>query len=306
MTDGLRPHEPGTFPFGNRLALDIACGLRRHGVGPVPSPLAMYRFLLRPRWIAFHLLVVAGVVSMISLGFWQLRRLDQRQEFNAQVTSRIDLPAVALDELVTPGGDPDAVEWRSVEVRGRYLPEEELVVVNRSQAGRAGDMTVTPMQLDDGQILLVERGFVPLGAVGGPPPDGDVAVLGRLRASQERRRGGLTDPATGDLTEAQRLDIERLAPQLPGPVVPMYVELVDSIPAPAGDGPEPTIVPELDEGPHLSYAVQWFIFSVAVGVGWVLAVRRSTVTRQVNATGSPPVDDASATADAGTVSSSSR
>lgn len=263
----------------------------------------MYRFLLRPRWIAFHLIVVAGVVLMINLGFWQLRRLDQRQEFNAQVTSRIDVPAVALDELVT--SDPDAVEWRSVEVHGTYLPNEELVVVNRSQAGRAGDMTVTPMQLDDGRILLVERGFVPLGAAGEPPPAGDVAVLGRLRPSQERRRGGLTDAATGDLTQAQRLDIERLAPQLPGPVVPMYIELVGSIPAPTGGYPERVTVPDLDEGPHLSYAVQWFIFAVAVAVGWVLAVRRSAATRRFSAAGSPPTDAASARADVGTASPSS-
>jgi cytochrome oxidase assembly protein ShyY1 len=265
----------------------------------------MYRFLLRPRWIGFHLLVVGGIVLMISLGFWQLRRWDQRKEFNAQVTSRIDLAAVPLDELVAAGADPDAVEWRAVEARGTYLPDEQVVVVNRSQGGRAGDMIVTPLELADGRILLVERGFVPLGAAAGPPPDGDVAVLGRLRPSQERRRGGLSDPATGDLTEVQRLDIERLTSQLPGPVVPMYVELVDAVPAPTDGDPEPVAAPELDEGPHLSYAVQWFIFATCVAGGWVLAVRRSIATRRVTTADSPPAVAEVATADAGTASSSS-
>ena len=77
----------------------------------------MYRFLFSPRWIGFHLLVIVGIVLMINLGFWQLRRLDERQAFNAQVTSRIDLPPTPLDDVLT-GADPDDLEWRSVEATG--------------------------------------------------------------------------------------------------------------------------------------------------------------------------------------------
>ena len=147
------------------------------------------------------------------------------------------------------------------------------------RAGRAGDLVVTPLELDDGRILLVERGFVPLDTDSAAAPSGDVEIVGRLRPSQERRRGQLSDPAEGDLTAVQRIDIDRLAGQLPGPVVPMYVELVSSTPAETGPFPEPIEVPELDEGPHLSYAVQWFIFAVCVAVGWVLAVRHSLRSR---------------------------
>src|SRR5688572_16884536 len=104
----------------------------------------MYRFLLRPRWIAFTLVVVLAIVVMVNLGFWQLRRLDERQMFNEAVAARIDQAPVPLDELIPPGaavGDLElrAVEWRPVEASGRYLPEEEFLVVNRSQGGRAGD-----------------------------------------------------------------------------------------------------------------------------------------------------------------------
>ncbi len=248
----------------------------------------MYRFLLTPRWIAFHLLVIAGIVLMINLGFWQLRRLDERQAFNAQVAARIDVPPASLDDVLT-GADPDDVEWRSVVATGTYLPEEELRVVNRSQGGFAGDIVVTPLQLEDGRILFVERGFVPLAAEAASPPSGPVEVIGRLRPSQERRRGQLSDPSTGELTEVQRLDVERLAGQVPGQPVPMYVELTSSEPVEAGPYPQPLTVPELGEGPHLSYAVQWFIFSVAVAAGWVLAVRKSVNARR---TGSPPGDAA--------------
>jgi cytochrome oxidase assembly protein ShyY1 len=244
----------------------------------------MYRFLLRPRWIVFTIAVVVAVVVMINLGFWQLRRLDEKQAFNAAVERRIDQPAVALDELLLAGaavGDDQlaAVEWRPVEVSGEYLPDEELRVVNRSQRGRAGDNVVTPLRLDDGRVLLVARGFVPLGQEAAPAPEGEVVLDGRLRRSEVRRTGALSDPATGELAEAQRIDIPRLTDQLPGDVVPMYVELTSSQPAENGPFPETIVEPELGEGPHLSYAVQWFLFSAIAVVGWVLAVRHSRRVR---------------------------
>ncbi|HWM20497.1 MAG TPA: SURF1 family protein [Ilumatobacteraceae bacterium] len=239
----------------------------------------MYRFLLRPKWIGFHLLVVAGIVVMVNLGFWQLRRLDQRRDFNARVEARGELPPEPLDEVLA-SGSPDDIEWRVVTVTGRYLADEQVVVVNRSQGGRAGDNVVTPIELDDGRILLVNRGFVPLNVAAPPPPDGDVDVTGRLRQSQERRTGQLSDPGEGDLTELQRLDIPRLVAQLPGEVVPVYVDLLTSEPPEAPGLPEPVARPPLGEGPHLSYAIQWFIFSVCVAIGWVLAVRRSIATRR--------------------------
>jgi cytochrome oxidase assembly protein ShyY1 len=240
----------------------------------------MYRFLLRPRWIAFTVIVITAIVVMINLGFWQLRRLDERQAFNAAVSQRFDQPAVGVDELIPPdaevGDDGLAdVEWRSVVASGRYLPDEELRIVNRSQGGRAGDNVVTPLLLDDGRVLLVARGFVPLDVEPATAPPSDVTIEGRLRRSETRRTGALSDQGEGDLTVAQRIDIPRLAAQLPGEVVPMYVELTESDPPESGELPEPIAEPTLDEGPHLSYAVQWFIFSALVALGWFLAVRRS-------------------------------
>ena len=138
---------------------------------------------------------------------------------------------------------------------------------------------MTPLLLDDGRVLLVARGFVPIDSDSPPVPAGDVAIEGRLRRSEARRRGALSDAGEGDLTVAQRVDIPRLATQLPGDVVPMYVELTDSDPPESGELLEPIAEPSLDEGPHLSYAVQWFLFSAMVAVGWILAVRKSRRVR---------------------------
>ena len=240
----------------------------------------MYRFLLRPRWIAFHLIVVAGIIAMINFGFWQLRRLDERQAFNAVVEQRYDAAPVPLDDLLTPDTDPDDVAWRPVTASGTYLPDEGVLIVNRSQNGRAGVNTVVPLRLDDGRLLFVNRGFVPQTVDIPVVPATEVSVTGRLRPSQKRGFGQLSDAAEGRLSEAQRLDIERLSPQLDGEVVPMYIDLMESTPAEVGGIPEPVIAPDLSEGNHLSYAAQWFIFSLAVAVGWVLAVRRSIATRR--------------------------
>ena len=247
----------------------------------------MYRFLLRPRWVAFHLLVVVAIVAMINLGFWQLRRLDARQEFNATVEARYDRPPVPLAELVPPDAVPgddalDALEWRPVTASGTYLPDETLLVVNRSQNGRAGQNVAVPVRLADGRILIVNRGFVPLGTEVPDVPAETVELVGRLRTSQERGLGQLSDPEDGDLVEVQRIDIPRLAGQLPGEVVSMYVDLAESDPSEPAPYPEPVATPDLGEGNHLSYAVQWFIFAIAVGVGWVLAVRRSIGTRRAD------------------------
>lgn len=243
----------------------------------------MYRFLFSPKWIGFHLLVLVGIIAMINLGLWQLRRLDEREAFNARVEARYDAPPVPFDELLTPSVDVGDIEWRPVSAGGTYLPDEQILIVNRSQNGRAGDNVVTPLALDDGRVLLVNRGFVPLGFEVPEAPTGEIDVIGRLRPSQERRLGQLSDPADGDLEVAQRVDIDRFAPQLPGEAVSMYVDVISTEPPELGGLPEPVIAPDLSEGNHLSYAVQWFIFSTAVAVGWVLAVRRSIGTRRRSA-----------------------
>jgi cytochrome oxidase assembly protein ShyY1 len=239
----------------------------------------MYRFLLRPKWIAFTLGIVLLIFTMINLGLWQLRRLDQRQAFNAAVEARYDAAPQPLDAVLTPGTDPDNVEWLPVTAVGTYRPEGTVHIVNRTQNGFAGDNIVVPFDLGDSRLLLVNRGFIPQDEDVPPPPSGQITVTGRLRPSQQRHFAQLSDASEGTLTEAQRVDIPRLQQQIDGQLVDMYVDVFASDPP---DSPvlQPVIKPELTEGPHLSYGVQWFVFSLSAAVGWVLAVRHSAATRR--------------------------
>ena len=253
----------------------------------------MYRFVLRPKWLLFHLLVLTLVVLMVNLGFWQLHRLQDRREFNDEVRTRSTMPVAEFDQVVTDQvatvDDADRIEWRPVRLEGTYLADEQVTIINRAQAGQVGQNVVTPLQVADGTLVLVNRGFVPQTDPVPPPPAEPVTITGRVRATEQRRFGGLTDAGDGDLTELQRLDIERLAEQLPGPVAPVYIDLLTSDPSSTSD-PVPLPDPELDEGPHRSYMVQWFIFSICAIVGWVLAIRRSARRRLNAATVPAPAD----------------
>ncbi len=240
----------------------------------------MYRFALRPRWLAFHLLVVVLVVVMVNLAFWQLRRLDARRALNDRVEERSALPAVPIDDLITVNADPAAVaasEWRPVTATGRYDPDREVLIRNRSFDGAPGFHVVTPLVTEAG-TLLVNRGWIPLGdaehPVVPPPPSDEVTVTGRVRAPQERGRFGARDPAEGTLDQLARVDVPRIAAQTPGTLYPLYVERIDPSAAP-GELPAPLPLPELDEGPHLSYAGQWFLFSAVAVVAWAVMVRRA-------------------------------
>lgn len=240
---------------------------------------AKYRFLVSPKWIGFHLLVVVLVVTMINLAFWQLRRLDARREFNSQVRGNANQPIASFDELEPAAGTPSAIEWRRVRVTGTYVPDHQFLVVNRSQNGDAGRNVVDALKLADGSLLLVNRGFVPDTVVADPPmPQGTVEVIGRLRVSEHRATGQTADASNDALTEIRRIDIDVLSKQFDATVQPMYVEQLESSPA-DNRSLEPIVAPTLDEGPHLSYTIQWFIFSVCVIAGWVLAVRRSIAMR---------------------------
>lgn len=223
--------------------------------------------------IALSVACVAAIGVMVNLAQWQYHRHQERQNFNATLTARFDVEPQPLDRLLASGRSLEEIEWLPALVTGRYLGDESLSVVNVSQFGQAGFDPVTPLQTTDSRIVLVNRGFLPLSADIPPPPGGEVTVLGRIRLSAERRTGAVTDPASGKLSEIQRIDIDRISRQLDGEVLPVYLEALESQPA---DDPSISRIadPDFTLGPHLSYTVQWIVFSLFVAAGWVFVYRR--------------------------------
>ena len=242
-----------------------------------------YRFALRPRWVLSHLFVVVLVVVMVNLGFWQLRRLDERRERNRLVETRTSAPVQPVDEVVDPGDPPsvgDEVAYRRVRAEGTYATDEEVLVRGRSLDGAPGSWVLTPLLLDDGSALVVNRGWVPnSGGLQEVPesaraPSGSVSVTGLLRATETRSGLGPRDPATGELTTLARVDLGRLADQVEPELLPVWLQLTGQRPPPGRQAPRPVPPPALDEGPHLGYAVQWFSFTAIALIGYPLVLRR--------------------------------
>jgi surfeit locus 1 family protein len=239
-----------------------------------------YRFLLTPRWLLGHVLVVLAVIVMINLGFWQLRRLDEKRDRNDLVVARQDEPAVPVQELMQPSSDDDVVDalvYRPLSATGTYLEDEQVLVRNRSFEGAPGSWVLTPLLLDDGTAVVVSRGWVPIESdlELAAPPTGEVTVEGFVQATQERGAIGPTDPAEGELENLARVDVQRLQQQVDEDLLPGWVQLGEQTPAQPEDIPAPVPLPELDEGPHLGYAGQWFLFCIVLTVGYVVIIRRS-------------------------------
>ena len=233
------------------------------------------RRLFSPRWILVHVLLTVLVVLMVNLGFWQLRRLDEKRSFNARLTAASEMPVTELFRTDAWRNTAAPVEeWRRVVVEGTYDPHHAVTIVNRSQDGTAGYDTLVPLVLADARVVFVNRGFVPLATAVPAPPTGTVKVMGYVRTTQVRGSLGAVDSVDTNVTEFQRFDIELISRRLTAEHFPWYLQRVKEVPGQTGTWPATVTLPALDEGPHLSYAVQWFFFSTVAVVGWVVVVRR--------------------------------
>jgi cytochrome oxidase assembly protein ShyY1 len=230
-------------------------------------------------------LVIALVVTMINLMFWQIRRLHERQAVNARIEAgarRPPVPLADVEELVADRG-ATAATYRRVADTGRWDPAAEVTIANRTLDGAPGRWVATPfLPADGGPAVLVVRGWVPLAVDDADPPvdavlppKGEVAIEGYLDVTQTRGAFGPTDPPTGTLAQLARVDVGRFARQYDHPVAPgFFVQLTRQQPPTSSDVLQPVPRPVPDEGPHRSYAWQWAIFSAIAIVGYPLALRR--------------------------------
>lgn len=235
----------------------------------------------RPIWLLGHLVALAAVVGFVRAGTWQIERLHEKQARNRLIAERSDGPPVDIERV-----DVDAARYQRVRVRGRFVDDERVLIRNRAFQGTNGYHLVTPFIRTDGSVLLVLRGWIGLNDRPPPSPSGTLTIEGLLLESQ-RRRFGPKDPPTGTLTILARLDVERIAQQLAErPVYPLFLQLTSPAPPP---NVEPNIVdpPARDEGPHRSYAIQWFLFAVIVIIGYPMLLRRRAAQARAAAEAEP-------------------
>jgi surfeit locus 1 family protein len=177
-----------------------------------------------------------------------------------------------------------AMEYRAVSVSGAYDYENQVVLRNQYFQGEFGYHLLTPLLLDDGSAVLVDRGWIP--ADGGSAPagwrrydqPGRVELQGQIRLGQARPAfGGVPDPALAagqaKLEFWNIVNLEQISRQVPYPLLDVYLQPeVD----PADVTPPIPYQPqlELSEGPHLGYAVQWFTFACILVLGYPFYLRK--------------------------------
>ncbi|HEX6845174.1 MAG TPA: SURF1 family protein [Actinomycetota bacterium] len=213
-------------------------------------------------------IVVAAVC--VRLGVWQLDRLEQRRASNDAVRTGLAAEPTTLAAAM----QADDPAYRRVVVTGVFDATHEVILYGRTQEGRPGDHVLTPLVVSDGEAVLVDRGWIPFEPdrsvpVEGPAAavEGDVTVEGFLVRSEDT--GEDTGPTIDTI---QRIDLERLGSQMPYRLAPFALQLERQ--SPAVDAPVPAPRPDLPEGPHLSYAIQWFAFAVIALGGSILIARR--------------------------------
>ena len=247
----------------------------------------MYRFLREPKWIVAHLLTLLLLTAFMCAGVWQFGRHQARSERNSSVLDRSNDQFLTADDLFSANSD---IEFRLVQLEGLWSQDDAVLIRNRSHKEAAGCHLAVPLVSDVSRATLVTVGWLPQSSCDTYKfelPLGDVSLTGRVRLSQKRGAIGARDASTGVLTSLARTDVSRIGQQVSYPLAPVYVELIASEPELVDAFPlEP---PPTNLGPHLGYAVQWFLFFAVGIVGYPLVLRRHSRKGQAENLG--PVDD---------------
>ena len=249
----------------------------------------MNKTLFSKRYILTTSLVLAAMAVMIRLGVWQLDRRQQRLAFNADVVAKLEQAPRSLNDAALGlwSIPEERAEVRNILARatGSFDFDHQVVLVQQPLENRPGVHLVTPLRLEGSdQAVLVDRGWIPEEEANNldqfSDETGPVAISGFLQPPQilfgrAAQQAANQQSAASEPQETwYRLDIEALQAQIPYQLLPAY--LLQS-PPPEGNLTLPIHVePEFDltEGPHMSYALQWFAFAAIAGIIYVSIVHK--------------------------------
>ena len=234
-----------------------------------------------PLSILKTLVALVLVIGCFWAAQWQYHRGVDRHQRNNQIESRSELPAVSISDAVN---DAPAFEWRKVSAQGEFDSSRQILLRNRYFEGKYGFEVLTAFKDSSGIEYWVDRGWVQAGksATIAPElpalPTGEVKIEGRVRLDRSLPQGKFFAIPTGSKggliseanAQASNADI--------GIDSTFYLDLI------GGDRPElkpevPASLPELSDGPHFAYALQWVIFAGLVLYGRFL-IRREVLTRE--------------------------
>lgn len=225
-----------------------------------------FRFLLSRRWILFLVVVVLLTYAAWLLGQWQFHRLEDRRDSNSVVERNEQASTTPVAEVLAPGRPVRSDdEWRRITATGTYAVQDTVIVRYRTRDSTSGVDIVVPLVTAEGPTLLVDRGWMQTDNSGATdvdapaPPAGEVTVTGWVRAD-----------AQGDSTSVSNLSVRAISSEQIGAAIDRevytgFVELDSEDPAPATSLMKVEL-PDLGEGPHFFYGLQWWFFgALAIG-----------------------------------------
>jgi len=240
----------------------------------------VWRAIFGPKALALSLVAILAIVLCLDLGKWQWSRKESRDRLNRVLATNLKAAPIPLNAVMSSEVGPKRSDrWRRIEVSGTYEPGT-YYVRGRSYQGKYGYAVLSILRNGgDGQLLWVDRGWIaaPGSAAEAPsasaPPGGTVQLLGRVRGLDSLDNPGPGGALFGlPFKQAQTVAAFILKEPVHGPTVKGYIELVSSIPS-GQNQPIPLDIPEITPGPHLAYAVQWYLFALLFLVGRILIGR---------------------------------
>jgi cytochrome oxidase assembly protein ShyY1 len=238
-------------------------------------------FLFSRRWIVFFAVVLLLAFVAVRLGEWQFSRLEDREDRNALTERNLKAEPVPVPDVLAPG-EPVAAEeeWTRVTATGEYVADETVIVRYRTRDKQSGVDVVVPLLTDSGAAVLVDRGWMATDNVGDrpdvpAPPSGEVTVTGWVRADATGDSAKVEDRSTRSISS------QEIGQTLPFPVYGGFVEA-------QGESPEATSplafaeTPDLGEGPHFFYGLQWWFFAALAlfGFGYLVYDERRKLLRR--------------------------
>lgn len=226
-----------------------------------------WRVFLTPGWIITLLLVIAFSYTAITiLSPWQLNKDDAIVARNEHVDAAFNEDPKAFDEVFnTDGTIKDDQEWMRVTVSGHFLADKEVLLRLRPVESTPAIQSLTPFQLDDGRIMLVNRGYEPTTTDALPSipraTDEEITITANARANEEY-------PATAPMSEGGYTQVYGINTDQIGELTSLdlgtdYLQLTSSSPGVLNALP----IPKQDRGNHLSYGFQWIAFGIMAPLG---------------------------------------